>query len=472
MKFRIFFLLFFLAQVAFSQQVDSLYFTLFTDTLFQKSIGRADSIALEFQRKADSLNNEFQQQLSKIDEARNSVQKKIDSISTLKLPTEKLTKRLDSLLHIRSEKINSLTHKVEDLKANATQRINGLNLPKELKEPLNILQSSIKEYSLPALGNTQLDFSKVTWPKIDQLKLPTLGKQLNLNSNITDKLGNINNVAGSVGGYAKDAQSLAKGNIDEVKHLDKSLESKVLGMEGMDQLQKGKALLATDSAAMANKAKELVKEQVMNAAQDHFAGKQELLQQAMDKMTKLKGRYSEVASMADLPKKLPNPLKGKPLIERLVPSIGYQVQKSGSFLLDISPLLLYKITPRISAGAGWNHRLAIDHGQWQQNESIYGPRLALEVKLAKGFNVRLLPEIMNTTIPPLIAQSKGVDVAFREWIPSLFMGMKKDFRIYKQLQGYSEVLYNLYDKDGMSLYGDKLSMRFGFEFPMKKRKDK
>ena len=309
MKFRIFFLLFFLAQVAFSQQVDSLYFTLFTDTLFQKSIGRADSIALEFQRKADSLNNEFQQQLSKIDEARNSVQKKIDSISTLKLPTEKLTKRLDSLLHIRSEKINSLTHKVEDLKANATQRINGLNLPKELKEPLNILQSSIKEYSLPALGNTQLDFSKVTWPKIDQLKLPTLGKQLNLNSNITDKLGNINNVAGSVGGYAKDAQSLAKGNIDEVKHLDKSLESKVLGMEGMDQLQNGKALLATDSAAMANKAKELVKEQVMNAAQDHFAGKQELLQQAMDKMTKLKGRYSEVASMADLPKKLPN--KGK-----------------------------------------------------------------------------------------------------------------------------------------------------------------
>jgi len=49
------------------------------------------------------------------------------------------------------------------------------------------------------------------------------------------------------------------------------------------------------------------------------------------------------------------------------------------------------------------------------------------------------------------------------------MGMKKDFTVYKQIKGYSEILYNLWDKDGMSPYGDKLSVRFDFEFPMKKK---
>jgi len=53
------------------------------------------------------------------------------------------------------------------------------------------------------------------------------------------------------------------------------------------------------------------------------------------------------------------------------------------------------------------------------------------MKWARGFNVCLLPEIMNTTIPPLIAQSKGVDPAYREWIGSLFFGIEKDFVVYK-----------------------------------------
>jgi len=41
--------------------------------------------------------------------------------------------------------------------------------------------------------------------------------------------------------------------------------------------------------------------------------------------------------------------------------------------------------------------------------------------------------------------------------------------VYKNIMGNTEVLYNLYDKDGMSPYGDRLAMRFGLEFPMKKK---
>ena len=345
-----------------------------------------------------------------------------------------------------------------------------------MQEPFDKLKSSVQGYSLPALNANTPGLPSGNLPSLTNTKLPTLSNQLKLDTNLKG-LGNLNQVnefAGKAGEYTQDAQNLVKGNLDEVKNIDKTLESKVAGMEGVDQLTKGQGMLGqanqlTDSAAMQDKMKELAKEQIMNVAQDHFAGKQEVLQQAMDKMSKLKSRYSEVKSMAELPKKLPNPLKGKPLIERLVPGVTFQILKSNYFLLDVNALLLYRITPRLSAGAGWNQRLPFDDLKIKKEERIYGPRGVIELKWTKGINFRLLPEIMNTTIPPPIARSHGIDPAYREWVPSMFVGIKKDFTVYKNIKGNTEVLYNLYDPNNYSPYGDRLAVRFGFEFPMKKK---
>ena len=476
MKFRLLILCFLTSQLALAQQWDSLKFVLLTDTLLQKSIQRADSVTLSFQSKVDSLNTLYQEQFSKIDSTRNRLQLKIDSLNNLKLPTEKLTRKLDSLNQLKGQQLAGLTKKVDELKSKATQGLKEIQLPPQLQEPMQKLQSSIQGYSLPALNTATPGIPSLEIPKLGNTKLPTLTNQLALDPNLKDLTSNLNKISGitdQAGQYAHDAQNLVKGNLDEVKSIDKTIESKVAGMDGVDQLAEGKALMTEytqiDSAALKNKAKELVQEQVMNLAQDHFAGKQEVLQQAMDKMSKLKSKYSEVKSMAELPKKLPNPLKGKPFIERLVPALSFQIQTSQYFLLDVNPILMYLISPRFSAGAGWNQRLPFDGLSITSDESIYGPRAAFEFKWTKGINFRLLPELMNTTIPPLIASSKGVDPAYREWVPSLFVGIKKDFTVYKSIKGNTEVLYNLYDKDGMSPYGDRLAVRFGFEFPMRKK---
>lgn len=476
MKFRLIILYVLTTNLAVAQQWDSLNFVLPTDTVLQKSIQKADSITLSFQSKADSLNNLYQNQVSRIDNARTQLQSKIDSLNNLKLPTEKLTRKLDSLNQLKDQQLASLTKKVEDLKSKATQGLKEIQLPPQLQEPMQKLQSSIQGYSLPALNTSVSGIPSLEVPKLGNTSLPTFTNQLALDPNLKDLTGNLNKISGitdQAGQYAQDAQNLVKGNLDEVKSIDKTLEAKVAGMEGVDQLAEGKALMTEytqlDSAALKNKAKELVQEQVMNLAQDHFAGKQEVLQQAMDKMSKLKSKYSEVKSMAELPKKLPNPLKGKPFIERLVPALSFQIQTSQYFLLDVNPMFMYLISPRFSAGAGWNQRLPFDGLSITNDESIYGPRAAFEFKWTKGINLRLLPEIMNTTIPPLIASSKGVDPAYREWVPSVFVGIKKDFTVYKNIKGNTEVLYNLYDKDGMSPYGDRLAVRFGFEFPMTKK---
>ncbi len=475
MNFRLSLIFFLITSLAHAQPWYSLHFIIPTDTLLQEKINKADSIAISFQKKADSLSAEYQNQFSRIESEQHRIQTQIDSLGNLKLSKDKLTRKLDSLNHIKDEKISSLTKKVDDLKSKTTQELKKINLPPQMQEPMDKLQSAVQSYSLPSLNTSMPGIPSVEMPKFGELKLPTLGNQLNLDPNLKNITGNLNKIqdlTGQAGQYTQDAKNLVKGNINEVKNIDKTIEGRVAEMDGMGQLKEGSALLGSnpmDSAAMADKAKQIVKEQVMEAAQDHFAGKEEVLKQAMQKISKLKGRYSEVKSLAELPKKLPNPLKGKPLIERLVPGVSFQIQKSQYFLLDINPMLMYRISPRFSAGVGWNERLPFDNIHIIQEERVYGPRAAIEFKWTKGINFRLLPELMNTTIPPLIAKSKGVDPAYREWIGSLFLGIKKDFTVYKQIKGNTEVLYNLYDPDGMSPYGDKLSVRFGFEFPMKKK---
>ncbi|MBS1680974.1 MAG: hypothetical protein JST48_04625, partial [Bacteroidetes bacterium] len=48
----------------------------------------------------------------------------------------------------------------------------------------------------------------------------------------------------------------------------------------------------------------------------------------------------------------------------------------------------------------------------------------------------------------------------------------KSFPIYKNVSGYSEVLYNFVQKPGRNIYGDPVTFRFGMEVKFKKAKGK
>ncbi|HEY8935112.1 MAG TPA: hypothetical protein VIM65_07820 [Cyclobacteriaceae bacterium] len=57
----------------------------------------------------------------------------------------------------------------------------------------------------------------------------------------------------------------------------------------------------------------------------------------------------------------------------------------------------------------------------------------------------------------------------RDWVWSAFMGMKKNYRFLKHVNGYTAIMVNLYNPLHKSPYGDIVNMRIGFEFPMKKK---
>lgn len=497
-------------RTAFASKIDSLKQSIPSDSLGQAGLRKVDSVQSAFYKSVDSLHSVYQKPLQSLDAESAKLQHTIDSLQSFNLPTNKFTRKLDSIQNLRTQQITKLNGSMDELKSKAMKPLKQITLPPQMQEPLDKLTNSINSYKLPSnskegftmpglSGKTGIPntgklsgMEGINLPGAGDAKLPGNIQQPDikgLTGNIdklngatdklndaTSKLGQVTQTMNQAGGYASDVKNLAQGNFNEVKNIDKLVESQVMKLDGANQLQKGTAeidKIKQTTALMQNpdslkamgeaKAKEEVMQLAHNAV-NHFAGQEQALQQAMDKMAKLKTKYTDVKSLAELPKRAPNPLKGKPLIERIVPGITFQIQKSAYFLLDVNALASYRLYPHWSVGAGWNYRFAIDDWEIIRQPRIYGPRASIEFKWKKGFNLRLLPELMNTEVP------QSTDPSGREWVWSIFGGIKKDFTVYKSIKGNTELLYNFFDQKDSSPYTEKIGVRFGFEFPMKKVK--
>ncbi len=119
------------------------------DSTLQASYHKVDSIRSNFQSKADSLQQAYQKPINQLNETRGSLQKKIDSLQTLKLPAVGLTKKLDSINNLSAQKIGEMKSEVEKLKGKATNGLNSLNLPPELQQHTDKLQQSLGTYQIP-----------------------------------------------------------------------------------------------------------------------------------------------------------------------------------------------------------------------------------------------------------------------------------------------------------------------------------
>ncbi len=65
--------------------------------------------------------------------------------------------------------------------------------------------------------------------------------------------------------------------------------------------------------------------------------------------------------------------------------------------------------------------------------------------------------------------STGRDSGGREWVFTPLKGIKKEYSFIKSIKGTFYMLYNLHDPFHRSPYPDKLVIKMGFEFPLKKK---
>lgn len=536
-------ILFILATVfatpAIAQSADSIRHR--ADSILQQHGSRYDSTANRVNNKIDSaqlrINNllnpnlgAIKQKLArtrtrkdtlqaahKLDSAKGKLTHQIDSLKRLNLPTDHLTRKLDSVKQYNparylaqaetkanelesklNQPLNQVEGKVNDklalmnkeggaganipgatnlpgaelntqLDTNLNTNLNLPNSDLKIDNPLNGVDNPLKD----ELNQAQELKGKVNDVKsMPQQQLEKV-KSIDEVKNAQDKLGDANQLTDKAQAYSQDAKNLATGNLEEVKELPNALEGQVKKMDEIKELEKQSGELGkyqqmigqgNDPEAM----KELAKDQAVTYAKDHFAGKQEVLQAAMDKMTKLKTKYASLDSLTNIPKYKPNSMKGKPFVERLVPGITFQIQKSGNVWVDYEAMIGYRINGRLTAGLGWNERVGVAKKfRVTTADRIYGPRSYLSCMVWKGFAAHVELEKMFTSVPSELVPYS--DERGKAWIWSAFIGVKKQYNFSKHVKGHFQFLYNFYDDHDSSPYLDRFNVRFGFEFPLKKK---
>ncbi len=490
--------------------------------------GRIDSVGNRFTKTTDSLTHLAQKPQEKIDQYKTKIDatqarltKKIDSLLTLPDPNKFLAKRLDSLrgnldslrqkltklppsVEKSKEAVEKLTSSIGEKTGKIESAINeklGLfskngasNLPGNIslssaKLPAGLTVPGMKDLSLK-LPSNNLKLSQSSLPtmpgvntgsvpglsigksNLPSLKTPELGKLKGLDEvkdvgNVTKEIGQLSGEAGKYGKQLKDIQS------NDLKGLSKEAEDKAGGLLGgekqLGDLKAQEAMLAKWNSDPAV-AKELALNKAKEEAVNHFAGKEKELKAVMEQLSTLKAKTKDAEGVIDLfQKRRVNPIKGKPFIERLRPGLSVQFQFSKNFQLDLNPQLGYRFSGRFTAGLGWNERWGYNFDKWKYvaEDHIYGPRAYLQVKIKSGFYILATPELMNALVPPSF---NSQDPSTRKWVWSWMAGLKKEFRYSNKMLGNVQVMYNLYDPNHQSPYADKLNIRFGFEFPQKKKR--
>jgi hypothetical protein len=463
---------------------------------------------LRSRHKADTL-----ARAASMDSTRQRLSQKIDSLKQLGQPTERWSRQLDSLNQLSPQKyLQQAQGKVNALESTINQP--GEQIESKVNEKLNLMnQEGGSQANLP--GNAEIPGANLKVDVGDQLQLPKSDLDIqnslqNADNPLQEELGELNELKGKMGEvkslpqeqigkvksieevqaaqgklgeanaltdqvqtYGEDAKNIAQGEWGEVKQVPEALEGRVKKLDGVDQLTKQNEGLSeyqeligkgNDPEAM----KQLAKQQTMTYAKNHFAGKEEVLRAAMDKMEKLKTKYLSLDSLTNLPRYRPNVMKGKPFIERLVPGITLQIQKSSYMLLDYQPRLSYRISGRLSAGLGWNERIGIQKKfRITTFDRIYGPRMFVNGVVWRGFAAHAEVEKIRTLVPASLVPF--ADARGKAWLWSVFVGLEKSYTFSKHVKGHFQFLYNLYDDHDSSPYVDRFNVRFGFEIPLRKR---
>lgn len=449
-----------------------------------------DSIGRMAKTEIDSIQHAYAAVASKANSMQNKLLHEIDSLRGLNAPLENLISKLDSISHRLAIAEGEMQRKIESVRTRTLGKINAIEFPPEMGQEVSSVRSSLNRLvpdnvlnnSTASLDALRLKTGDIRGNGVQNLLQP---QGVPGNGGIPALSAPADNITGQSGelierikptGFADVTGNAGQlqGKVAEVSQLksdavDKLADGKISGLDEVKEIQQMSQIENADAIKSEDAMKTVLKKHVNTGAINHFSGKQEQLKLAMDKLTKYKSKYPSVSSIRDLKEKPRNQMKGRPLSERIVPGFNMQVQrKSGDVLVDFNPYVGYKLTARITAGAGWNQRLAYTWKAHSVNPpaTIFGPRVYGEIMLGKGFSPRLETEVMNTLVPPSTL-SQG-DPRQRQWVLGVFTGLKKEYKFFGRVKGTTSLMVRLFDPKRQSPYADAINVRFGFEFPRKK----
>ena len=490
-----------------------------TQSALDKKLVKADSAASNLSSKLNSVGNlqvpdSLGKDLNKYNQKLNTIKQKLthrlDSLKESKQPTDRYTHLLDSLeksgpmknvkeaeakLAKLEAKVNEPMNKVNSSVSNLNNTINS-KLSELNKEGIGVPSGvSLPAGQVPTLGGLPAtNLPNGTIPGVNNplqgTHLPTtvgglpskptsssLLKNVDGLSDVQKEITEVNKVTGQTKTYMKEAKDIGKGDLSKAKNISKEAEEQAAKLEGVKELQKETKVLDEYKKKVAignnpEEMKKLAEQEIKKEAVNHFAGKEEVLKQAMGQMEKYKLKYPNAATINDLTKRVRNEMYGKPFIERIVPAFSLQIISKGDVLIDVNPQVGYRLSGKWTAGIGWVERIQFHTITTVVQEGrIFGPRAYTDIKWKKGFGLRAEVECLNMYVAP--ANTPTGDGDTHPWVWGVLAGIKKDYKIAKGVNGNIQVLYKVDSPLFFeNPYPDKINIRIGMEFPLRKQPDK
>lgn len=427
----------------FTEGADSVAITL------HKTISAVDSIRLLFEIRASQLSH-----------LKSRLEYEVDSL-----------RKLGNTFSQIESKVDSTKARLETLKQNFIARIDSCRSAAIGKLSKMRLPPELEVQRLKALGTVQSKVDGVApMLKLSSDKIPdlNLGTPLSLIGNVSvpqTSIANANVPGLTMPGVPTNVVTLPDVSEDAIQENVEHKISELIDKKSIDsQLEAMPAPADFSEDAL----KEQVIYRVRTQAVNHFAGHEKEIDEAMQQLSKYKKEYENVLNTAKILKLKKNDMKGKPFFDRV--RLGTMVQfsnRNGDWSVDLNTYVGYRITERLSAGPGWNQRIAytVDSRQFNPNAAIYGPRAFAEFEAWKGFCPRIEGEVMKTH-KDFSKIVQPIDPNYNNWVWGAFVGLKKVYNIAGRLRGSACIMTRLFNHDRQSPYPSPLSIRAGFEFSL------
>ncbi|MGC3946379.1 MAG: hypothetical protein QM762_17975 [Chryseolinea sp.] len=417
-------------------------------------IASLDSIEQEFSGRRDSLRSAYESQRGLLTK---NIQALLHKPESLKDSLIEKT-RLDSIKSCLTKLDSKYRTALSKMTQSTAGKISALPQTPLVSERLEKFEESIANLQLPDTPSLSERFPDLSLNASD-LKAPTI------NSGLPDNLGY--DLKESVDQAANISDMAANGK--DIDNLVDQNVKKIDGVKGITETAKVPNLPNADSKQMLQ---DMAAKEIKSAAINHFADKKEVLNKTLESVSKYKNKYSSVASLKEIPTRTKNLMRGKHALERIIPGLQFQVlTKGNAFLVDFNPYFAYRWTHKWTITVGWNQRIAYDRGTraFESSLTIFGPRLGLEYKLKKGFSPKIETEAMNSPIPSYLQRPEG---PMRVWVPTVFIGMKKEYKIYGNLKGTATIMIRSFNYNNISPYPDVVNARMGLEYRIKQSRKK
>jgi hypothetical protein len=438
--------------------------------------GWADSLQ---HRVKSQIGNREQQLRSTLDSLRGHkrkarvVQRKLDS---LELKQKQLLSEIDSQRMVLQKRLTARYSKWQSKLDSAGLKVLSLNLPGVpstggVSVPNADVAGQMNLPELPALNTN--DFTNLNLsPDLQQLGGDLAIPSTTSLSQWTDQLkqtGALPEITGKAGEVKAALSDPAKAAEQAVTQLDAVQAATKEMTDGQKLMQENQALELAEKMNDPDALKQEAVEQIQQQAVDHFAGKQEVLQQAMDKMSKYKRKFSSLESLDKLPKHPNRPrngLKGQPFRERFRVGLNAGIANTSDTLnVDFFPNASYHITGRLEAGLGLMYRVRLEKDPWQfhQQQPQWGVNAFATFKALKGVRWRLETDANSIPQPGKVGAEGNM---VREWKWTWLTGVQTTFNISRQFTGNVQMLYN-FDRQLSDGFPEFLVLRVGLQYKLK-----